>query len=364
MAESGVYYIYSTEDRRTKRKSLGTRDWIEANERYARRILVEVALARGQEPQRTIAEFWAIYLKEHVGEASAKDVMPKGRETIFYAWKNLSQRFGALTIDQLDQAAIDAYVAARLKGRIGRKSKPVTVRRELISLYAALNFCAKWHPKSLPKESIQPVRLPEAGGPRQRTLSLDEVQRLLDAAAEYRQGTRLSRGEKFLWLALETAARQQAILDLTWDRVHLDVGMIDFNVPGRRVTKKKRASVPISSSLRPVIERAYMERGQETHVLENQGAIWPIIQRVAIRAGFSEQKVKGGTKPKGTGVSAHVLRHTAATLMARRGVTMWAIANILGNSVSMVERVYAKWAPDDPANTVDKISGGLLRPPK
>src|SRR5690606_28077362 len=136
-----------------------------------------------------------------------------------------------------------------------------------------------------------------------------------------------------------------------------------LDVPGRKKTKKSRATVPISKALRPVLERAYEERTftvpararkpaqtrTMTHVLDNGARVWSMIQLIAIEAGFGGKrpKVLRTEKPKATGISPHVLRHTAATHMARRGVPLWIIAKILGNSVRMVEKVYAKHAPDD-----------------
>ena len=45
------------------------------------------------------------------------------------------------------------------------------------------------------------------------------------------------------------------------------------------------------------------------------------------------------------GVTAHVLRHTAATWMAQRGVSLERIGAYLGNSAATVERVYAHHHP-------------------
>ena len=51
----------------------------------------------------------------------------------------------------------------------------------------------------------------------------------------------------------------------------------------------------------------------------------------------------------------------AALHMARKGVSLWKIAKILGNTLTMVERVYAKHCPDDLRESVGAISGGALR---
>ena len=127
--------------------------------------------------------------------------------------------------------------------------------------------------------------------------------------------------------------------------------MIHYAVPGKRSTKKRRAAVPISRALRPILLRAKQEAIGPL-VMDHAGDIWPIVQKIVVRSGIAA-RVPGKLR---TGISPHTFRHTAATHMARNGVSLWAIAKILGNSMAMVEQVYAKWAPDDAAGTVDRIS--------
>lgn len=359
--DNGYFYAHWSDGRRSKRQSLGLKDEAKALSRFAQWILNEgwqKADAPAGAGSFTIADLWGVYDEKHVQTVA---VVAAGKATIGYAWKNLQLHFGHLSVEQFNQDQVNSYERARAAGRIGRKARSITIRREIATLIAALNFCANPPRRLIAKASIETIRLPDAGQPRDRWLRMEEMQRLLKAAAEMRRGDRLSRGERFLWLGLETAARKEAILDLTWDRVDFETGVIHYDVPGRRTTKKRRASVSISTSLRPVLERAYREREGDL-VMDNKAAIWAMVQFIAVRAGFSTQTVAKGKKPKATSISPHVLRHTAATHMARRGVPLWIIAKILGNTLVMVEKVYAKWVPDNPAGTVDMISGGVLEP--
>src|SRR5690606_31074980 len=123
--------------------------------------------------------------------------------------------------------------------------------------------------KLIPRSAVPAFDLPPDGDPRDRWLRKDEIQKMIVAAAETRRGKRLSRVERFLWIALETAARKQAIYDLTWDRVDFETNVIHYDVPGRRKTKKRRASPPISKALRPILERAFAEREGDL-VLDNK----------------------------------------------------------------------------------------------
>lgn len=337
------------------RQSLKTKDHDEALARFARWILAGSASTGGGP---TVAYCWNVYILQHV---QTDAVVSTSRGTIASTWKNLEPHFGKLNVAQVNQRVLDAYTAKRRK-----VARPATVRRELGTLLAALRFVASAKGgKLIAKDVSGDLTLPPNSPPRVRWLTMEEVQQLLDAAASMRRGHRLSRVERFIWLALFTTGRKQALLELTWDRVDFATNTIHLNVPGRRVTKKRRADVPIAAQLRPVLERAYTERLGKKHnlVLDHGGQIWTPLQYVTQRAGLSHQKLKLGQRLRATGISPHVFRHSGATHMARANVPLWKVAKTLGDSLATTERVYAKWAPDDPAGTVDRISNGLLRMP-
>jgi integrase len=353
-AANGVYYAYWSDGRRSKRASLGTREESEAWERFVewRRTERET----GDTPnQNTVEQLWTEYELKHVRTKVASPA------SFAYAWNNLRPHFGGLMPEAIDQNVVDEYERLRRLGKIGKPSVPVTIRRELATLRSCLNWCANPNRKILDPKNLPAFNLPDAGEPRDRWLRTHEVQALLTAAAAGRgEDGRLTRVERFLWLALETAARKTAIYQLTWDRVDFETGVIYYDVPGVRRTKKRRASVPISSTLRPVLERAYRERTNGL-VLSSPSDLWIALQRVVERAGLGNgQKTTHLNAMKRTGISPHTLRHTAATHMARRGVPLWKIAGVLGNTMQMVEKVYAKHAPDGLADAVEAISFGLL----
>jgi integrase len=344
----GTWYAYWSENRRSKRKSMGTASLAEAEARFAQWLLIRNAVPVA-ERAFTVADCWTVYLDRHVQPNVA------AKATAGYAWKALEPHFGAMLAAGVDQDAVDAYVAAR-----SRKVKAPTIRRELAALVAALNFCARARVKMLDPTLRFKFDLPAVSEPRDRWLTTGEMQALLRAAGRLRRGDRLSRGERFLWLALGTAGRKEALLDLTWDRVDFETGVIHLDVPGRRKTNKRRASVPMSAELRGTLERAHRERIGPL-VLDNKAEVWAAVQLIAIEAGLGggQGKPKDGARPKATGISPHVLRHTAATHMARRGVPLFHIAKVLGDTIATVEKTYAKHCPDDLREAVGIVSRGL-----
>ena len=353
----GHYCAFWSDNGRSKRKSMGTTDRAVAEKRFAQWLLLGGHKGEVSDEAKaglTVGELWTIYAEKHVDKNTAAP------QTIHACWKNLKPHFADMLVSAIGEDGVDDYEEKRVEGLIGRPSKPATVRKELVALIACLNWHAapeRGKKALLSKKDIPAIRLPAEADPRDRWLTTAEIKAVMAAARAMHPGeNRLSRGERFLWLALETAARKTAILDLTWNRVDFETRMIHYAVPGRKQTKKRRPSVPISDALLPVLRRAYEERISDV-VLDHGGEIWSTIQAVVVKAGLAPKQPRPtGARIKSTGISPHTFRHTAATHMARRGVPLYTIAGVLGNTLAMVERVYAKHQPGALREAVNMIS--------
>jgi integrase len=138
----------------------------------------------------------------------------------------------------------------------------------------------------------------------------------------------------FLFLAICTGARSNAILDLTWDRVSLSGRTIDLRLPGNG-SRKGRAVVPINDTALKYLTEAYPLRRTEY-----------VIEYHAKRVLKIRNSIHNIGKRVGMDVSPHMLRHSAAVWMAEGGVPMSEIAQYLGHSnTAITERVYARYSP-------------------
>jgi integrase len=322
-ADNGTFYIHWSENRRSKRQSTGAKEVGAASTFLDEWLRLDRTKTLPQ--SLTCRDLWE-------AKYGAAD-----EERVRYVWANLEPAFGDLHPSEATQERMDAYMAARASGKIGKKAaSPSTIRLEMSMLRASWNHAVQ---RRRIATTDLPVldSLPEASPPRDRWLRDEEVKRLFAAAAGR------DRIEMFLWLALETAARRTAILQLRWEQVDWETGVIHYLPPGEAQSKKRRASVPISAALRPVLLRAYEER-TTPYVLGRSTPIRDALVSVAAVAGVA-------------GVTPHVLRHTAATRMARAGVPLWLIAKVLGNTVEQVENVYAKHSPEMLVSAVEAISG-------
>jgi integrase len=310
-------------------------------------------LAASQE-NRSAAEIQLADFHANLKRQQSSDAAPKGPVTIdrclsgyfeshpgVYPRPALLSYFSNKLPHHVDKAMCQEYA----EKRAAQGKRPATIRDELGMVHTATKWAKGegW--------SVTPVQVwrPAGSPPRDRWLAPAEAKKLLD-------GARLPHVKLFILMALHTAARAGAILDLTWDRVMPELNRIDFNKPGRVTGKKRRAVVRMSDDLHQALTAAKVR------------AIAPDTGPVIEYAGRQVKSVKKGfgdacIRAKLTGVTPHVLRHTAATWMAQRGVPLWDIAGMLGNSVRMVEKVYAKHHPDYQQAATDAVTDALRSAP-
>lgn len=334
----GIYEIHWTDDGRSKRSSTRTAHLQSAEKVLGNFLLLderERLTANPDGPMMVLAALGdedapaADYWHEHV----IPNVV--GVDAQRYAYAKLKAHFGHLAIADIMPGDVTAYVEARRAGRLGRPSVNHTISRELSVLNAAIHHAVK--AKRLPKAEQPFIKLPGVSEPRDRWLTFDEADALLTAAlAAPRCGDRLPRIYRFVALALNTAGRKAAVLELTRGQVDMVGGMIHLNPAGRSQTKKRRARVPISDALRPVLERTMRETPDQpgASLLDHDGCIRTAFEGAVDRAGL------------GRDVTPHVLRHTKATWMAQAGISFFEIAGVLGDSVETVQRTYAHHHPD------------------
>ena len=249
------------------------------------------------------------------------------------AWKALRPDFDNIYPEHVNRARCQSYADQRR--RSGRSNG--TIHVELGMLRAALN----WARKEEWIDVAPNVWLPAKPEPKERHLTREEADKLLAACATPHM-------RLFVLLALHTAGRAGAILDLKWDRVDFMRRLIHLRDPERPKTRKGRATVPINDVLLPALQEA--RKGALTdYVIE-----WAGGRVLSIKKGFAAAVERAGIAP----CTPHTLRHTAATWMAEGGIPMPAIAEYLGHTDSRTtERAYAKFSPEYLRRAADALAG-------
>jgi integrase len=298
------------------------------DERRARQSLADFEDGLERHPLKmALADALDRYSASRVGKIIAVNRMK-------HAVTALKAALGDLRVDQVNQTQWDRYAATRvtrpprhLKGE--HKPKPVstgTLRREFNVLRAALRQA--WLDGFLVKPPT--LEAPADSAPRDRFLSKHEARKLLDACET-------PHVKVFVALALFTGARKGSILSLTWDRVNFQTGMVDFQEPGRTITKKRRAIVPIVANLRIVLDEA-KRLAQSDYVVEYNGAPVP----TGLRWSFSRLCQRAGL---GWTPTPHHIKHSVASWFAMDKVPIDQAADWLATDPATLRRVYRKFDP-------------------
>lgn len=255
-----------------------------------------------------LEHLWPVY------EASRKadGVNP---DKLKYSWAALSPHFAKRFGKNITRDDCRTYYQSRKDQ--GRSDS--TVKTELEMLRACLNFHFK---KDAPA-----IWVPPPSKPRDRWLTREEVTTLL----YHVEAPHL---RLFITLALTTAARMSAILDLTWDRVDWGSKSIDYLPAGRHKNNKVRGVVPFNSRAEEALKLAYEGRLTE-YVIEYGGQ--PIKS-----VGWAMARL---TERSGIKCSPHIFRHTAGVWMAQDDVSMEKIAQFLHTTVKIAEKHYARYSP-------------------
>lgn len=297
----GRWYAVRPGPSGTERRSLRTADRDTAARTFRD---LTAALARPA-AGATVATLFAAYLTDRPN-ARADD-----------AWKRLAPHFGALTPDHVTRPACRAYAQARRSAGAGDG----TIIRELTVLRAALRF----HNKATPAVIEVPGRPP----PRERHLGRGEYIRLRRAARP------IPHLYLFIVLALATAARKEALLDLKWSAIDWTRRQVNL---GKGTANKGRGIKPLRPRPLAVLRRA-QQSATSDYVIEYGGT------RVqGVRTAWANACTRAGL---GDDVTPHTLRHTAAVWMAEAGIPMSEISQYLDHSSTKItERVYARYSPE------------------
>lgn len=264
-------------------------------------------------PSPIIADVLLVYAKEWLPKTRAKD---KAAHNI----SNLTPFWASKRADDVTVENCTAYAKDR---------PPVAARRDLEVLRAALFY---WHKHKKALTRVPSVLLPDKPQPRERWLTKDEAKRLRRAAMKHPHLYR------FVILGLKTGSRSGVILDLQWDWIDLNQGVMSRRGVGdMEAANKRKPPVRLGRSLVRLMKRWKKADKGIKHVVHYEGKPIKKLRR-SWAAACKEAKLKN--------VSPHTLRHTRATWLMQAGIDMWEAAGALGMSVNVLTRVYGKHSPD------------------
>jgi integrase len=314
----------------TRYWSTGTPDKALAKKRmaaYASEVLrVANKPEGGDEPKDVqVSAVLGVYMQDRGDDVA-------GKATSAMAFRHLAHYFDGKTVADLNLSAFKEH--ARRQAEAGWA--PATLNRVLVVLKAALRHGVKnGDLRSAPHVPMLPVK-----GGKLRWLTREEAAALLRACRLPQQRYLAM----FVLIGLYTGARHEAILSLTWDRVDLEHGVVDFNLPGVAETAKRRIRGPVSDKLLGMLRRwrkrqlsdaARLGHKKPTHLIMHRGA--PLAR---ISDAFGAAVARAGLKD----VTPHTLKHTFISWGLQGGVSPWDLSGLVNTTAATIEKVYGHHA--------------------
>jgi len=334
--DNGVFYAfwYDAENRRTRKCSLHTTDADTARTAFGQFLLNGKTIYDDGSDGLTVEACLESYLREH---AAVKCADPSRQHD---AAVHLKAFFADTLISDIDIPMSRAYAEARRSGEVGggrrranKAGSDSTIRRELNVLIAAANHAERW--KRLTAAELPKVELPTVDDRRVAWLTREEVIRLFEESDGHLH--------RFIRIAYWTAGRKNSVQRLRLGQLNFEMGRIDLMPEGGRRTVKRKPIVPLYDELKPdlrwLIER--LEDGDDR--LFGRQDFYRPFRQLCKRLGFEDRS------------NPHILRHSRATHLLVKGVSIYDVAKLLGDTVSTVERTYGHHSSEFLAATTGEM---------
>lgn len=324
--KSGVFFIvYSVNGKRVWRSTF-TRQKREA---YA--IFLE---ARTPDKRITKSELLiADHVRDYIAHVKA-NMGSKTYEIYELAMSNFMKYSGNVPLSEINSHTIDKYKISRLE-----KVSPATVNLEVRTIRAFFNCLKRWEVTTKnPCDGISQVRVSQQTP---AYLTQDQLLSFLPSI-------------KDPWLkpivqfAAMTGTRLGEILNLTWENVDLSsrTATIQSSV-SYQVKCGKVRTIPLNQTALEVLLQA-QERTGLVFAGKRGGAANPNH----VSASFRKAARHAGLDKR---LHFHSLRHTFASLLVQKGISLYQVQKLLGHSSSRMTEVYAHLQGSNLHSVVESI---------
>ena len=285
-----------------------------------------------QQAQKTIGEFTEEYLSYSRTTKSRKTV-----ELDMLSLRKLRTFAGNIPLDSITAQRMEQF-----KSTLAKEYSATTINMTLRSLSAAFAKAIVWkYLDENPLKKVEQIRIAEEDGPFLTREDIGKLRGVMPAGL-YRD---------FIETALYTGMRVSEICNLKWNDIDFVAMKIRVkNTESFSTKSKKERTVPLHPNLSEILGL----RSRVDHLpfvfIRDDGKQ---VDRSTANDKFREYCMTAGLDPK---FHFHSLRHTFASHLAMKGVSLYFIQKILGHaSIETTTRTYAHLMPDPLVHAVKEL---------
>ncbi len=328
---NGVYYvIYSQENGKRTRISTKTKLKVEAL-KFLSQFERELEERKNQRLQPiSLSDF-----SNHFRNYSKTIHTPKTQKGYQLTLDIVLEYFGTISLNEINQQKMSNYFEQRIN-----TSSIYQARKDLICLNSMLNKAvAEGYLLKNPCMGIKRFRLPQK---QPVFFSELEFELLLSKVKE-------NDLKDIFVFASQTGLRQMELLTLQWNQINFkDRFLILDN--SKHITKSKKVrTVPLSlRALQILTERDLKKNSDFVFTYKNKP-----INQTTICHKFKQYVNEAKINPK---INFHSLRHTFASWLVQRGVSIFQVSKLLGHSSVNVTQIYSHLRNEDLRNAIDLLN--------
>ena len=322
----------------TKRASLKTTDIEAAKKRLTEWFVVNQTVKDRSADQIQLRQIFSPFYEKHGKNLASHDQVQRSLKT----WLEF---FGDKTVAEVVDITLQEEFHDWLLNDKGCSNG--TAIRMIGVGKAALNWAFK---RNILKEiPYIPNMKKTAAPPKGRPLSVAELRALIEHAEHQHL-------KDFIYLMAATAARPDAIFDLTIAQCDLENRLIHLNPEGREQTKKHRPTVKMPEGIVPLIERR-IRKNDSDYLVAFKG------QKVkSLKKSWGEAREAAGLDAR---VVPYSLRHTLARWLRSQGVEAFQVSSQMGHRTigASTTEIYAPYDPAFLSTSVAAIDALLAQLP-
>jgi len=324
-----IWWVDITTNGKRTRKSTKLTDRASAK-RIHNKILGDIAEGKWFErlpgEDKTFKEMMEKYLDEYVSKKVSKNSFQG------YAKKPISY-LGGYVLTKVAPKTINEYKVRRRKDGL----KPASINRELATMKKAFNLAIKeW--EWLRENPVSRVSMEEENNKRDRWLTIEEEQRLLEACPTWLK--------ELVTIALNTGMRLGEILSLEWKGIDL----FRKTVTVFKSKNKEPRTIPINETVFNILKNKVRVKSIRTNLVFYSEA-YTMFSKTNVDRAFRIAL----RKAKIEDFRFHDLRHTFATRLVQFGKDLYKVQRLLGHKTPAMTQRYAHHYPESLRDAVEVL---------
>lgn len=260
---------------------------------------------------------------------------PSNTIRIQYVINNFLNYRANILLDEITRMNVEEYIKYRID-----KIKPTTLNIELRVLKSMFNTAISWNfISSNPLKNVKQLRINQDIP---KMFTKDELELILEDLSP-------AWLKNIIILAVNTGMRRNELINLKWTDINISKQYLIIRNTESFTTKSKAERViPLNLNSLDVL-RNILPTGEFVFVNCNSQKIYPNYLSQCFRDRLIKLNIRNDR-------SFHSLRHTFASWLVQKGVSIYEVSKLLGHSDIRVTQVYAHLTPDNLRNAVELLN--------